>query len=95
MFDLKDMGPLTYFLGLQIKYKSNGDIFVNKEKYVKDLVHKAGINDCKPRITPCKPHNYVLVDEGDLLPEPTLYRSLVRALQYVTFTRLDIAFASL
>lgn len=79
-------------MGLQIKYKSNGDIFVNQEKYVKDLVHKAGMDNCKPCITPCKPHSYVLVDECDLLTEPTLYRSLVGALQYLTFTRPDIAF---
>lgn len=66
---------------------------MNQEKYVKDLVHKAGMDDCKPCITPCKPYSYVLVDEGDLLPEPTLYRSLVGGLQYLTFTRPNIAFA--
>ena len=27
VFELKDMGKLTYFLGLQIQYKANGDIF--------------------------------------------------------------------
>lgn len=35
-FDLKDLGQLTYFLGLQIQYKSNGDMFVNQEKYVSE-----------------------------------------------------------
>ncbi|KAM1015936.1 hypothetical protein ACFX2A_046675 [Malus domestica] len=29
VFDLKDLGKLTYFLGLQIQYKPIGDIFVN------------------------------------------------------------------
>ena len=29
VFDLKDMGQLTYFLGLQIQYQSNGYIFIN------------------------------------------------------------------
>ncbi|KAM1978239.1 hypothetical protein ACFX16_014949 [Malus domestica] len=88
VFYLKDMGQLTYFLGLQIQYKSNGHIFVNQEKYVKDLLHKVAMDNCKP----CKPHHFVLVDEGELLPEPTLYRSLVGALQYLTFTCPDIAF---
>ncbi|CAL8151027.1 unnamed protein product [Prunus armeniaca] len=32
VFELKDMGILTYFLGLQISYKFNGDIFVSQQK---------------------------------------------------------------
>ncbi|KAM1416362.1 hypothetical protein ACFX2I_007917 [Malus domestica] len=93
VFDLKDMGRLAYFLGLQITYRSNGDLFINQAKYTKDLIHKAGMDDCKPCSTPCKPHNQVLSNEGTLLSYPTLYRSLVGALQYLTFTRPDIAFA--
>ncbi|XP_018505047.2 uncharacterized mitochondrial protein AtMg00810-like [Pyrus x bretschneideri] len=93
VFDLKDMGRLAYFLGLQITYNSNGDLFINQAKYTKDLIHKAGMDDCKPCSTPCKPHNQVLSTEGILLSDPTLYRSLVGALQYLTFTRPDIAFA--
>lgn len=51
------------------------------------------MDDCKPCSTPCKPHNQVLTTEGILLPDHTLYRSLVGGLQYLTFTRPDIAFA--
>ncbi|XP_070665277.1 uncharacterized mitochondrial protein AtMg00810-like [Malus domestica] len=93
VFDLTDMGKLAYFLGLQVTYKTNGDMFINQAKYVLDLIHKAGMDDCKPCSTPCKPHNQVLSTEGTLLTDPTLYRSLVGALQYLTFTRPDIAFA--
>lgn len=35
VFNLKDMGQLTYFLGLQIHYKANRDIFLNQSKYIK------------------------------------------------------------
>lgn len=60
VFDLKDLGILTYFLGLQIQYRHNGDIFVNQAKYVKDLIHKAGLDSCKSATTPCKPHHQLL-----------------------------------
>ncbi|KAM1385101.1 hypothetical protein PS2_031262 [Malus domestica] len=93
VFELKDLGRLSYFLGLQISYHSNGDIFVNQSKYITDLIHKAGMDSCKPATTPCKPHNSLLVTEGMSLPDPTFYRSIVGSLQYLTFTRPDIAFA--
>ncbi|XP_068328105.1 uncharacterized mitochondrial protein AtMg00810-like [Pyrus communis] len=93
VFDLKDLGKLIYFLGLQIQYKPNGDIFVNQSKYIKDLLHKAGMESCKPANTPCKPHNQMLMTEGELIPDPSSYRSIVGSLQYLTLTRPDIAFA--
>lgn len=43
--------------------------------------------------TPHLPHSQLLENEGELLSDPTLYRSLVGALQYLTFTRSVIAFS--
>ncbi|KAM1595278.1 hypothetical protein ACFX10_001586 [Malus domestica] len=93
VFKLKDMGQLTYFLGLQVQYNADGSVFVNQSKYVKDLVHKAGMDSCKPATTPCKPHHQMLHSEGQLLTDLTSYMSIVGSLQYLTFTRPDIAFA--
>nr|XP_017188293.2 uncharacterized protein LOC108173553 [Malus domestica] len=91
VFDLKDMGTLLYFLGLQIHYNVDGSLFVNQSKYTKELVKKAGMEHCKPTSTPSKPHSQLLTTEGIPLSDPTHYRSLVGALQYLTFTRPDIA----
>ncbi|CAL2255541.1 unnamed protein product [Prunus armeniaca] len=93
VFEMKDMGQLTFFLGLQISYNSSGDIFVSQTKYVKDLLHKAGMSSCRACATPCKPHTQVLQTDGEPLADPTMFRSLVGALQYLTFTRLDLAYA--
>ena len=60
-------------------------------KYAKDLLKKAGMETCKPTSTPSKPHTQILVDEGSLLSDLSYYRSIVGALQYLTFTRLDLA----
>ncbi|KAM1023651.1 hypothetical protein ACFX2A_045494 [Malus domestica] len=92
VFELKDMGQLTYFLGLQISYKDNGDIFLNQSKYIRDVIHKAGMDSCKPAATPCKPHDQLVISGGSLLTDPSLYRSIVGSLQYLTFTRPDIAY---
>ncbi|CAN6707198.1 unnamed protein product [Malus baccata var. baccata] len=81
VFDLKDMGQLTYFLGLQIHYQVDGSIF------------RAGMESCKPTSTPSKPHYQVLISEGSPIVDPTYYKSIVGALQYLTFTQPDIAHA--
>lgn len=93
VFELKDMGKFTYFLGLQINYKTSGDICVNQSKCIKDLLHKASMESYKPASTLCKPHNSLLLTEGNLWSDPSVYHSIVGSLQYLTFTRSDIAYA--
>ncbi|CAL2235116.1 unnamed protein product [Prunus armeniaca] len=77
----------------EISYNSSGDIFVSQTKYSKDLLHKAGMSSCRACATPCKPHTQVLQTDGEPLADPTMFRSLVGALQYLTFTRPDLAYA--
>uniref|UniRef100_A0A2N9HAK4 Reverse transcriptase Ty1/copia-type domain-containing protein n=1 Tax=Fagus sylvatica TaxID=28930 RepID=A0A2N9HAK4_FAGSY len=91
-FELKDLGPLRYFLGLQIEYKKVG-LFVHQHKYLTDLLHKFHMTECKAATTPIAPTPSLSTTTTDLLSDPTPYRSLVGALQYATFTRPDIAFA--
>ncbi|XP_048424280.1 uncharacterized mitochondrial protein AtMg00810-like [Pyrus x bretschneideri] len=91
VFELKDMGRLTYFLGLHIQYKDDGSLFISQAQYAKDVLQKAGMDTCKSTSTPCKPHTQILTGEGTLVSDPSHYRSIVGALQYLTFTRPDIA----
>ncbi|CAN6706510.1 unnamed protein product [Malus baccata var. baccata] len=91
-FDMKDLGQLNYFLGLQVSYPSGG-LFVSQSKYIKDLLNKVDLQDSKPCPTPCLPSHRLLKDDGDPYHSPEQYRSIVGALQYVTFTRPDIAFS--
>uniref|UniRef100_A0A2N9HWY9 Reverse transcriptase Ty1/copia-type domain-containing protein n=1 Tax=Fagus sylvatica TaxID=28930 RepID=A0A2N9HWY9_FAGSY len=92
VFELKDLGPLRYFLGLQIDYKKGG-FFVHQRKYLTDLLHKFTLTDCKAASTPIATTPLLTSTSTELLSDPTPYRSLVGALQYATFTRPDITFA--
>ena len=43
-FHMKDLGPLTYILGLEVHTDSTG-IFLNQHKYTKDLITLASLQD--------------------------------------------------
>ena len=91
-FELKDLGPLRYFLGLQIDY-AKGGFFVHQRKYLTDLLTKFHMLDSKAAPTLIVLTPTLTPSDDDALPDPTAYRSLVGALQYAIFTRLDITFA--
>jgi hypothetical protein len=50
------------------------------------------MRDCKPCSTPVDTHAKLSAD-GALVADSSHYRSIVGALQYLTFTRPDIAYA--
>ncbi|XP_048431496.1 uncharacterized mitochondrial protein AtMg00810-like [Pyrus x bretschneideri] len=91
-FDMTDLGLLHYFLGLQIEYQAQG-IFVHQSKYVTYLLQKMNMLHCKSCITPCHPNHKLLNHGSPYVLDPSLYRSIVGALQYLTFQRLDIAYS--
>lgn len=89
---MKDMGPLRYFLGLEIDKPVVG-IFVSQRKYTTNLLKDYGMLDVKPLKLPMDTHIKLAPDKGDLLPNPVVYQQLLGKLIYLTITRLDIAFS--
>jgi histone deacetylase 1/2 len=92
-FALKDLGDLHYFLNIEVKRSVEG-LVLNQERYAADVVKRAGTNLSKPIGTSLSSAKKLSVTEGDALgPEDaTRYRSIVRALQYLTLTRPNISF---
>uniref|UniRef100_A0A2N9G004 Reverse transcriptase Ty1/copia-type domain-containing protein n=1 Tax=Fagus sylvatica TaxID=28930 RepID=A0A2N9G004_FAGSY len=92
VFDIKDLGTLHYFLGIQV-IRTPENLLLTQTKYASDLLIKHHMVDSKPAKTPCSPNTRLSLHEGDVLSDPHGYRSLVGALHYLTFTRPDISFA--
>ncbi|XP_043704477.1 uncharacterized mitochondrial protein AtMg00810-like [Telopea speciosissima] len=89
-FSIKDLGPLHFFLGIEATPHGNG-LLLSQNRYIQDLLTRAGMTDCKPILTPMSTTS---TDSGGaLMTDPTKYRSIVGALQYVTLTRPDVSFA--
>jgi len=91
-FAVKDMGPVKYFLGIDVKRNSDG-FFLSQSQCATDLLERVGMSNCKPADTPVHTKQKVSSDDGNLLPDGSSYRSLAGALQYLTITRPDIAYA--
>ncbi|KAH9794830.1 hypothetical protein KPL71_005024 [Citrus sinensis] len=95
-FALKDLGLVSYFLGVEVSYTGHG-MHLSQTKYIKDLLTKASMQNCKETETPFSTgYKLERIAKGSLGAEfenPTLYRSLVGGLQYLVLTRPDIAYS--
>ncbi|XP_065632023.1 uncharacterized mitochondrial protein AtMg00810-like [Quercus suber] len=91
-FELKDLGSLHYFLGLQITRTSKG-LFLCQTKYAQDLLLRHHMHTSKPARSPCAPNIRLVPTEGSPLLNPHEYRSMVGSLHYLTFTRPDLSFS--
>lgn len=91
-FEMTDLGDIHYFLGISIKRNSSG-MFLNQRNYAADILHRANMTHCNTCTTPAESRSKLAADVGPSVTDPTLYRSLAGALQYLTFTRPDISFA--
>ncbi|KAF5785164.1 putative RNA-directed DNA polymerase [Helianthus annuus] len=92
MFAIKDLGPLHYFLGIEV-VRSGLDLILSQKKYISDLLHRSGLSDCKPVSSPMSSSQVLLPNDSPLFSDSTKYRQVVGALQYATLTRPDIAFS--
>jgi hypothetical protein len=91
-FEMKDLGPLSYFLGLEVSSSSDG-YYLTQAKYTSDLISRAGITNSMIVDTPIEYNNRLNTHDGEPLPDATLYRQLVGCLVYLTVTRPDISYA--
>ncbi|KAJ9541585.1 hypothetical protein OSB04_028091 [Centaurea solstitialis] len=90
-FEMKDLGKLHYFLGLEVLSDSS-DTYLCQAKYISDLLSKAGLSDNKVASTPLERNLHLAPNSGQLLQDPTQHRQLAGSLVYLTVTRPDIAF---
>uniref|UniRef100_A0A2N9H674 Reverse transcriptase Ty1/copia-type domain-containing protein n=1 Tax=Fagus sylvatica TaxID=28930 RepID=A0A2N9H674_FAGSY len=91
-FEMKDLGTLSYFLGLEVTSSSDG-YYLSQAKYAFDLLSKADLTDSKTVSTPLELNVKLNTIDGEPLSDATLYQQLVGSLIYLTVTRPDLAYA--
>ncbi|CAJ2648141.1 unnamed protein product [Trifolium pratense] len=91
-FAMKDLGHLNDFLGISVT-QHKGGLFLSQRKYAAEIIDRAGMSSCKSTQTPVDTKPKISAKIGTPYEDPTTYRSLAGALQYLTFTRPDISYA--
>jgi hypothetical protein len=77
-FELKDLGLMHYFLGLEV-WQKPGEIFLSQSKYSVDVLRRFGKLDCKSMTTPLisnlrKLHNQATGSDPE---DTTVYRQII------------------
>ncbi|CAN1152879.1 Retrovirus-related Pol polyprotein from transposon RE1 [Linum perenne] len=90
-FSIKELGDLHYFLGIEVHRTQDG-MTLCQAKYIRDLLTRAGMTDCKPLRTPSATTTPLSTDAP--FHDPTLFRQLVGGLQYLSMTRPDLAYTT-
>lgn len=91
-FEMKDLGNLRYFLGMEVARSSAG-IAISQRKYVLDLLTETRMLGSKPTDTPMDANVELGVRKDCPLDDKGRYQRLVGKLIYFTHIRLNIGFA--
>eukprot|EP00253_Pinus_taeda_P031280 PITA_31280 len=90
-FEMTDMGLLKYFLGIEVDQNENG-IFISQERYVNEALERFYMQDSKAAITPTVMGLKLSKEDSSKDINPSLYKSIVGSVMYLTATRPDIMF---
>lgn len=91
-FAMKDLGPVHFFLGIQVRRSKDG-FFLSQKQYTEEVLDRAGMTDCKPASTPVDTKAKLSSSTGQSVANLTFYRSIVGALRYLKLTCPDLSYA--
>ncbi|XP_012570462.1 uncharacterized protein [Cicer arietinum] len=78
-------------LGIEVSY-SPKCYLLSQSKYISNILEQTHISDNRAADTPLELNVKYAPSDGVPLPDPTLYRTLVGSLMYLTITKPDIAY---
>ena len=92
-FEMTDLGVLHYYLGMEI-WQSNSTFFISQMKYVKGLITKYKMEDCRFSNFRLLPHAKLSRhDDTPKFESATKFRQLIGSLWHLTHTRPYISHA--
>ena len=92
MFEMSLVGPLQFFLGLQVSQTAHG-IFLSQSKFALEIVKKFGLGDSKVACNPMGSTTKISSDLQGKKVDQKLYRSMIGCLLYLIASRPDLSFS--
>ena len=89
---MTNIGLLRNFLGIEVE-KNENKTFISQARYVKEYLERFNMQDCKAKITPTVMGLKLSKEDNRKDFDPSLYKSIVGSLMYLTATRPDIMHA--
>jgi hypothetical protein len=84
-FELKNIGSMHYFLGLEV-WQRSGEIFLAQGKYVLEILKRFRMQDSRPMATPMVTNLKKIDSSISELADLRLYRQLIGSLMYMVNT---------
>lgn len=89
---MSDLSPLQHFLGIVVS-RDNKGLHLSQKQYALEILDRANMSNANPCTTPVDTKAKSSAHAGTSLANPSEYKILVGALQYLTLTRPDISYA--
>lgn len=90
-FSLKDLGNLTFFLGVEVVRTGSG-LLLSQQQYIRQLLDKFNMTTSKPMLTPMSQLAQLKLDDGTDYANSKEYRQLVGSLRYLNMTLSYISY---
>jgi len=84
-FDMKDLGLMHYYLGLEI-WQGVNEIYLGQGKYVIEILKKFDMMESKPMTTSMMTNLKTLRSSESSPADPSRYRQIVGSLMYLVNT---------
>ena len=85
-FSMSDLGDLHHFLGITV-HRTAAGLFLSQEQYALEILDRANMLNCHSISTSIDTSPKLSLSGGTPYSDPSKYRSLAGALQYLTLTR--------
>jgi len=91
-FSMRDLGLLSYYLGIEVKQGDDG-IVISQSSYAVKILEGSGMMNCNACDTPMEPRLKLYKSKEGEAVDPTTFRSIIGSLRYIVNTRPDLAYS--